>query len=97
MRLAPSMEAPLLVIHDSQDREIEVENGIHLASVWPGAGLEITSGLGHRRILRDERVLSRTAEFLDSQAGMVGTAVASPAASSAEASTTRSLPPAFAR
>lgn len=97
VRLAPSMEAPLLVIHDSQDREIEVENGIHLASVWPGAGLEITSGLGHRRILRDERVLSRTAEFLDSQAGMVGTAVASPAASSAEASTTRSLPPAFAR
>jgi pimeloyl-ACP methyl ester carboxylesterase len=97
IHLAQSMEAPLLVIHDAHDREIDVENGIHLASVWRGTELHLTSGLGHRRILRDESVVSRAAEFLALQAGMVGTAVASPDASSAEASTTRSLPPAFAR
>ncbi len=96
LRLAQSMETPLLVIHDAHDREIEVENGIDIASAWRGAGLAITSGLGHRRILRDEGVVSRAVEFLSSHAGMVGTAVASPA-SSAEASTTLSLPPAFAR
>jgi pimeloyl-ACP methyl ester carboxylesterase len=97
IHLAPVMEAPLLVIHDSQDREIEIENGIRVASVWRGAALEITSGLGHRRILRDDGVVERAAAFLSDQAEMVGTAVAPSEPSSAEASTTRSLPPAFAR
>ncbi len=95
--VASSMSTPLLVIHDSEDREIEVANGIRLASFWRGSRLEITSGLGHRRVLRDKRVVARAAAFLDFHAGMVGTAAASPDSSSAEASTTRSLPAAFAR
>jgi pimeloyl-ACP methyl ester carboxylesterase len=95
--LAKSMETPVLVIHDADDTEIDVEDGIHLASLWRGARVEITSGLGHRRILRDERVVSRTVSFLVSQAEMVGTAAAPSEPSSAEASTTRSFPPAFAR
>lgn len=98
--LARSMTAPLLVIHDSDDREIGVENGIRLASLWPESRLEITSGLGHRRILRDEGVVSRALSFLESQAGIVGTAAApseSSSSSSREARATRSLPPDFAR
>lgn len=95
--LARSMTAPLLVIHDSADREIEVENGIRLASQWRGSRLEVTSGLGHRRILRDEGVVSRAVDFLAPQAGIVGTASAPSELSSAEASTTRSLPADFAR
>jgi pimeloyl-ACP methyl ester carboxylesterase len=97
LKLAPALGAPLLVIHDAQDRDIEIENGIRIASVWRGAALEITSGLGHRRILRDDFVVSRGVAFLADQAGMVGTAVADSDPSSAEASTTRSLPPVFAR
>lgn len=93
--LARSMTAPLLVIHDSDDRDIDVENGIRLASFWRGSRLEVTSGLGHRRILRDEGVVSRAVAFLQSHAEIVGTA--SSDASSAEASTTRSLPSVFAR
>jgi pimeloyl-ACP methyl ester carboxylesterase len=100
--LARSMSAPLLVIHDSDDREIEMDNGLRLASLWRGSRLEVTSGLGHRRILREERVVSRVVGFLaaetaDSHAEMVGTAPASSDPSSAEARTTRSLPPLFAR
>lgn len=94
--VARAASAPLLVVHDSEDREIALANGIRLTSVWRESRLEITTGLGHRRILRDESVVSRAAAFL-SQAGMVGTAVASPDSSSAEASTTQSLPAALAR
>jgi pimeloyl-ACP methyl ester carboxylesterase len=100
--LARSMRAPLLLIHDSDDREIDLDNGVRLASLWRGSRLEVTSGLGHRRILREERVVARAVEFLapdgaDAHAEMVGTAPVSSAPSSAEARTTRSLPPAFAR
>jgi pimeloyl-ACP methyl ester carboxylesterase len=100
-RLARSMSAPLLVFHDSDDREIEVGDGAHLAASWPGGRLEVTSGLGHRRILRDPRVIERAASFFetgDAQAGMVGTALAPPRSSSSkEDRTTRSLPPDFAQ
>ncbi len=100
--LAQSMTAPLLVIHDCDDREIEVDNGVRLASLWRGSRLEVTSGLGHRRILREERVVSRAVGFLaadraDSYAEIVGTAPVSSDPSSADASTTRSLPPLLAR
>jgi pimeloyl-ACP methyl ester carboxylesterase len=64
LHVARATSAPLLVIHDSEDREIGVENGIRLASVWRGSRLEITAGLGHRRILRDESVVSRAVAFL---------------------------------
>ncbi len=97
VRLARTMTAPLLLIHDSDDREIEIENGIRLASHWRGSRLEITSGLGHRRILRDGGVVSRAVAFLDSHAEIVGTAAAPSDPSIAEARTTRSLPPVFAR
>ena len=95
--LAPSMEAPLLVIHDSEDREIEIESGLGLVSLWRNSRLVVTSGLGHRRILRDEGVVSRAVSFLASYAEMVGTALAPSCPSPDEARTTRSLPPLFAR
>jgi len=95
--LARSMTAPLLVIHDSDDREIAVGSGVRLASLWRGSRLEVTSSLGHRRILRDEGVVSRAVSFLRCHAGIVGTALAPPDPSSAEARTTRSLPALFAR
>jgi pimeloyl-ACP methyl ester carboxylesterase len=101
LRLAPSMSAPLLVLHDADDREIVAAEGAELAASWPGSRLEVTSGLGHRRILRDSGVVQRAVSFFearDSQAGMVGTAFAPPrSSSSAEDRTTRSLPPDFAR
>jgi hypothetical protein len=94
--LARSMRAPLLVIHDSDDREIELENGIRLTSRWRESRLVVTSGLGHRRILRDAEVVSRAVSFL-AHAEIVGTASAPSAPLSAEARITRSLPSVFAR
>jgi pimeloyl-ACP methyl ester carboxylesterase len=65
--LAHTMRVPLLIVHDSEDREIGIENGIRLASAWTGSRLEPTQGLGHRRVLRDEEVVSRAVSFLKAE------------------------------
>lgn len=48
---------PVLVVHDRDDREVPVEQGIAIAHAWPESTLVTTTGLGHRRILRDPVVL----------------------------------------
>jgi pimeloyl-ACP methyl ester carboxylesterase len=58
------MNAPLLVIHDEDDREMPIRSGELVARSWPRAELVRTSGLGHRRILRDAGVIERTVEFV---------------------------------
>ena len=64
LEIAPSMKRPLLVIHDRGDREVPWHDGKALADIWPGARLESTRGLGHRRILRDTHVVRTAAEFV---------------------------------
>jgi len=43
----PGIEAPTLVIHGTADELIPVENGRLIASLIPGARLEIFDGVGH--------------------------------------------------
>ena len=64
-RIAPSMRAPLLVIHDRNDKEVPVDSGQSIAEAWPNAELIITEGLGHQRILRAEHVTNVAASFID--------------------------------
>jgi pimeloyl-ACP methyl ester carboxylesterase len=63
-RLAPRAPVPLLVVHDRGDREVPFADGEAIAAGWPGARLQATDGLGHRRILRDPGVVAATATFL---------------------------------
>lgn len=63
-KLAARQRAPLLVFHDRQDAEVPWSDGAAIARAWPGARLVTTAGLGHRRILRDERVLSDAVAFV---------------------------------
>jgi pimeloyl-ACP methyl ester carboxylesterase len=53
-----------LVIHDRDDREVDFEHGERLAALWPHGRLHETTGLGHRRILRDEQVLRLATNLL---------------------------------
>jgi pimeloyl-ACP methyl ester carboxylesterase len=62
--LAPRMSVPLLVLHDVDDREMAFGEGAELAGRWPGAALLRTKGLGHLRILRDERCAAEAVRFL---------------------------------
>ena len=61
---AREMTAPLLIFHDRDDRETYWHEGHALAEAWPGARLVTTTGLGHRRILRDEAVIAEAARFI---------------------------------
>ena len=63
-RLVAHRESALLVVHDRGDREVGVRHGDRLAATWPNAQLVLTDELGHRRILRDDRVIARTVEFV---------------------------------
>ncbi|MFN3202359.1 MAG: alpha/beta hydrolase [Bradymonadia bacterium] len=55
--LTGQFTAPLLVIHDAGDEDVPHTEGERLVASWPGARLMTTQGLGHRRILRDPKVL----------------------------------------
>jgi pimeloyl-ACP methyl ester carboxylesterase len=63
---APNMTTPLLVLHDDSDREISQHEGARLASAWPGALFEGTTGLGHNRLLNDAATLARAVAFVAS-------------------------------
>lgn len=63
--IAPTMQIPLLVIHDRDDKEVPVDVGRGIAKAWPGAELVVTEGLGHQRILRDEGVRDLAVSFID--------------------------------
>lgn len=52
-----------LLIHDRDDAEIPYRESVDLAGAWPGARLITTTGLGHRRILKDEEVIGSVVSF----------------------------------
>ena len=55
---------PTLIIHDKDDREIDVSNGRSLAKQWAWANYIETERLGHRRILLNPGVITSTLNFL---------------------------------
>lgn len=59
-------QVPTLLVHDAVDRSIGVAHSRDLASRSPSVEYRETSGLGHRRLLRDDAVLERMTQFLDS-------------------------------
>jgi pimeloyl-ACP methyl ester carboxylesterase len=70
------MAPPLLVVHDREDQEVPWHDGAGIAAVWPGARLVTTTGLGHRRILKDSRTVDLVTAFVagdaDPDAGRCG-------------------------
>lgn len=62
--LARDMKAPLLILHDEQDRAVPLRSGAALAEAWPDAQFVTTAGLGHMRILRDKGTVERAVAFI---------------------------------
>ena len=54
----------VLVFHDGRDGKIPFKDGEQVVRTWPNAELVRTRGLGHHRILRDERVIARAVAFI---------------------------------
>ncbi len=65
--LAPLVNpVPLLVVHDRRDRETSHADSVALVRDWAGpADLISTDGLGHRRLLTDQRVIESVVGFVD--------------------------------
>ncbi|MDI1462557.1 alpha/beta hydrolase [Catellatospora sp. KI3] len=60
-----AVTVPLLIVHDEDDDVVEVGHGRRLHAAYPGSRLLVTSGLGHRRILGDPRIVAPVGAFLD--------------------------------
>jgi pimeloyl-ACP methyl ester carboxylesterase len=63
-RDAETIEEPVLVVHDRDDRIVPVEHGRSLAAACNDGSFLETSGLGHHRILRAPRVVDEVASFV---------------------------------
>ncbi|GHJ47609.1 alpha/beta hydrolase [Catellatospora sp. TT07R-123] len=63
-----AVTVPLLIVHDEDDDVVGVDHGRRLHAAYPGSRLLVTSGLGHRRILGDPRIVGPVADFLDAAA-----------------------------
>ncbi|HYR12050.1 MAG TPA: alpha/beta fold hydrolase [Longimicrobium sp.] len=58
------LHVPALVVHDPADREVPWAHAESIADAWPGSRLVAADGLGHRRLLRDERTLATVTDFI---------------------------------
>ena len=57
-------KAPTLIIHDINDKEIDISNARKLAKQWSWAEVMETKRLGHRRILLNPDVITRALNFI---------------------------------
>ena len=55
---------PLLIVHDQDDAETPWAGSAALAEIWPDPSLLTTSGLGHRRVLRDAAAVAEAVSFV---------------------------------
>jgi pimeloyl-ACP methyl ester carboxylesterase len=61
---------PLLVVHDSSDREVRLEQAMQIVEAHTGVvETLITDELGHNRVLSDEQVVERVVRFVTSPIG----------------------------
>ncbi|WP_374073268.1 alpha/beta fold hydrolase [Bdellovibrio bacteriovorus] len=59
------LQIPALIVHDKDDREVGYAAALEMKEAWPHAHLLTTSSLGHRRILKDAKVIQQVAEFIE--------------------------------
>jgi pimeloyl-ACP methyl ester carboxylesterase len=55
---------PAMIIHDDHDIDIPWQEGKSVAQAWSNAHFVKTTGLGHRRILRDPAVIKSAVKFI---------------------------------
>lgn len=53
-----------MIVQDEDDKDVELLHANELMRVYPSANLLQTSGLGHNRILKDDKVINRCLSFI---------------------------------
>ncbi len=69
IRQVPS-DLNLMLVHDEEDKEVEIIHVHELIKVFPSARLLATKGLGHNRILKDDKVISACVDFVTGKISM---------------------------
>lgn len=64
---AKYVRTPTLVIHDEEDVDVKVKSAYEIHEELENSELMITSGLGHRRILGNEKVINKITTFIAAQ------------------------------
>lgn len=62
-KAAQEITIPVLVVHDNQDYEVPVTAGQHIYKYLSKGELMLTDGLGHRKILGDDDVVTKVVNF----------------------------------
>ena len=64
LHIVAGLSTAALIVHDRNDKEVPVQDGLALAATWPGARTLITQGYGHRRIMVAPEVVSAIVAYL---------------------------------
>jgi pimeloyl-ACP methyl ester carboxylesterase len=62
--VAKYVATPTLVIHDSEDKIVDVSSAIAIRQNLSNGELLMTNGLGHNKILKDPDVIQRIIDFI---------------------------------
>lgn len=60
---ASKVKTPTLIIHDENDKDVPLSCAQHIHKHHPNSTLLITKGLGHNKILSDEKVIQEIIKF----------------------------------
>ena len=63
-KLASTLTIPILVVHDKDDNAVDYMSAKAITEAYKGARLITTEGLGHRRILKNQKVISEVTDFI---------------------------------
>ena len=64
-RISPTKES-IMIIHDVDDKEVPYNQALKYEKILGKNNVMTTTGLGHRQIMRDKKVLQTIADFIDS-------------------------------
>jgi len=62
---AKSIKIPVLVIHDEDDKDVPLKAANNIYNHLENGEIYVTKGLEHRKILGDEKVISKIIEFIN--------------------------------
>ena len=64
INVSEGLASKVMIVHCNDDMDAEANESVLLSQAIDGSELVLTSGLGHRRILRDEGVIRKIVDFL---------------------------------
>ena len=64
--LGSLLHIPVMIVHDSADNAVDYQSAIAIHEAWSKSVLLTTKGLGHRRILKDKKVIEEVVNFINS-------------------------------